>query len=523
MAAKNLVLVIVGHQGYIRHIDDCEKYAAENDLLFSSISSTYLPLVNLLNRLAAEKVSFKISLVLSPMLCALLDDPVVQQQYIEWLDARIALGEKELVRCKADSSLLANAEKELAQFRKDKVDFCETYNQNLLAQFSQLSHDGFVELLATAASYAFFPHYADMTEVLNAQVEAGLYSHRKYFGTMPEGFWLPYLGYADGVEKVLRSYGINYTILDTRSLLFSADAPETGIFAPVRCHNSLVVFGRDEDSPLDIVSEENGFMHNPVYKNLYKDIGFELKTEELGDILKSEKVRVSSGYRYWSKQDAVYDETKAFAQAAEDAKVFLTAKKDKLENAARLMNGKDASLICTVSATMLGQDWAEGMTFLEHVLRGEDGFTFAGCGDLIQEQFSLPKITPYPGAASGTGYGEDLLDSSNDWMLMHIRKMCERMVDLANRFPDDTGLKVRLLNLGAKELMIAQGAEWAKMLHEGRFPEYVTEHFKECIASFIAVFDSLGSNTVSTEWLTKLEREHPLFPWMNYRIFSKKK
>ena len=74
-----------------------------------------------------------------------------------------------------------------------------------------------------------------------------------------------------------------------------------------------------------------------------------------------------------------------------------------------------------------------------------------------------------------------------------------------------------------EELMIAQGAEWAKMLHEGRFPEYVTEHFKECIASFIAVFDSLGSNTVSTEWLTKLEREHPLFPWMNYRIFSKKK
>ena len=25
-----------------------------------------------------------------------------------------------------------------------------------------------------------------------------------------------------------------------------------------------------------------------------------------------------------------------------------------------------------------------------------------------------------------------------------------------------------------------------------------------------------------TEWLTRLEQEHPLFPWMNYRIFSKK-
>ena len=32
----------------------------------------------------------------------------------------------------------------------------------------------------------------------------------------------------------------------------------------------------------------------------------------------------------------------------------------------------------------------------------------------------------------------------------------------------------------------------------------------------------LGANTISTEWLTRLEQEHPLFPWMNYRIFSKK-
>jgi 1,4-alpha-glucan branching enzyme len=36
------------------------------------------------------------------------------------------------------------------------------------------------------------------------------------------------------------------------------------------------------------------------------------------------------------------------------------------------------------------------------------------------------------------------------------------------------------------------------------------------------VFDALGSNTVSTEWLTKLESKESIFPWMNYRIFSKK-
>ena len=523
MARKNLVLVVVGHQGYIRHVEDGADYAIENDLLFSSISSTYLPLISMIRRLEAEKVSFKLSLVLSPMLCALLDDPMVQEQYIEWLDSRILLGEKEVERCRTDEAMLRNASETLSRFRQNKVDFCENYNQNLLRQFALCAQTGHLELLATAASYAFLPHYADMPEVLNAQVEAGLYSHRKYFGTMPEGFWLPYLGYASGVEKVLRSYGINYTILDTRSLLFCADAPETGIFAPVRCHNSLVVFARDADTPADITSTDSGFMHNPLYKNQNRDIGFELSAEDLGDFHKAGAARVSSGYRYWSKNDAAYDEKSARVQAAEDAKAFLAAKKSKLDRAADLLQGKDACLVCTISAATLGQDWAEGMFFLEELLRGEEDFTFAGCGGLIQEQFSLPKVTPYPSAGVGRGYGEDLLDSSNDWMLRHTRKMCDRMVDLAGRFQDDSGLKVRLLNLGAKELMIAQEAEWAMMLHEGRLPDYVSDRFRKCIVAFIAVFDSLGSNTVSTEWLTKLEREHPLFPWMNYRIFSKKR
>ncbi|MBQ7882343.1 MAG: DUF1957 domain-containing protein [Treponema sp.] len=141
---------------------------------------------------------------------------------------------------------------------------------------------------------------------------------------------------------------------------------------------------------------------------------------------------------------------------------------------------------------------------------------------MIVNQFKLPKITPYVSANSGTGYGEDLLDSSNSWMIRYTRKMGERMVDLAERFPSDTGLKARLLNLGAKELMLAQSAEWPKMIHDGNFPEYVEDYFKSCVLAFTAVFDSLGSNTVSTEWLTSLEKKHCLFPWMNYRIFSKK-
>ena len=83
-------------------------------------------------------------------------------------------------------------------------------------------------------------------------------------------------------------------------------------------------------------------------------------------------------------------------------------------------------------------------------------------------------------------------------------------------------MKARLLNLGAKELLMAQSSGWARMIENDSFPEYAKHRFIQTINDFTAVFDALGSNTVSTEWLTNLEESHKIFPWMNYRIFSRK-
>ena len=536
--SKNLILTIVGHQGYIRHENEAD-YALQNDILFSAISQTYLPLLNMLGALESDGISFKLALVLSPSLCALLDDELIKAQYIHWLEKRIALGESEVTRLSGEGgALLQNAESCLRKARKDLVDFTDVYSQNLLKAFSDFATKGYLELLATSGTYAFLPHYGDMTEILNAQVEIGLCSHRHYFGSNPDGFYLPFMGYCSGIEKVLRSYGFRYTIVDIRSMLFSETVPENGIFSPVRCdaesHTnltsaSIALFAQDADTPEDITGE-NGFAKNTVYKNQGKDIAFELSTQALIDagFLENGMARIPSHYRYWSNADdssALYDESAALAQAQKDADAFFQSKKAKLDAAEECMGNKSPSLLCVIDAKTLGQDWSEGIAWLENVIRiaAASDVSLASPSPLIGNQFSLQKITLYPGAAQGNSYGEDLLDSTNGWMIRYTRKMSERMVDLSDRFPNETGLKVRLLDLGAKELMLAQSAEWAKMIHDGIFPEYATKRFKDAIKAFMIVFDALGSNTVSTEWLTKLEKEHRIFPWMNFRMFSPKK
>ena len=523
MSVKNLSIIVVAHQPYIRHVTaEGEIPGAENDIFFSAVSQTYLPLVNLLEKLEKENSSVKFSMVLTPVLCSMLDDKVLQTQYVEWLDRCIELGKKEVERLAGNEPLLKNAKSQLEKNIKNREDFTEKYNCNLLKQFAGFAKKGMIELLASCGTYAFLPHYADMTEVLNAQVETGIIAHKHFFGTAPDGFWLPYMGYTNGLERTLRSYGINYTVLDSHGLLFSENAPETGIFVPVRCWNSLALFGNDSFASKKI-NGKGGFSSSPVYKNQNRDIGFELDFEKLGAFMKPDAPRSNTLYRYWSNDESagcVYDEQKACEQARADARAFYNEENEKLEKAASFTENPE--LVCAIDASALGQNWAEGMVFFEELLNQKGETQFVTPSPLISEQFRLAKVTPYPSAASGTGYGEDLLDSSNSWMLRYIRKMCERMIDLSGRFPDDTGLKIRLLVLGAKELMLAQSAELAKMIHDNFMSEFAKKTFTKNVLDFTRVFDSLGSNTVSTEWLTKLEREHNLFPWLNYRVFCKK-
>ena len=327
---------------------------------------------------------------------------------------------------------------------------------------------------------------------------------------------------------------MDYTVLDSQSLLFSETQPVNGLFTPARCSNSLVVFGRDTDNQL---SGDSSILTHRAYRDQGRDIGFELTPDKLQVFYDQGSERQPTGYRYWRKSDRgnvfpcdealddLYDPEAALSQAETDAAEFLEKKNARLAAAAKLIDVPDVSLVCSYKANTFGQIWYEGMYWLEQVIRKAADFDIriTGFGNLRDNGYKLQKINPYPSAAYGAGYGEDLLDSSNGWMLRYVRKASERMVELTGFFPDDTGLKARLLNLGAKELMLAQSSEWAKMIHEGTGPEYAGERFRESILAFTRVFDSLGSNTVSTEWLTSLEHEHPIFPWMNYRIFSRKK
>ncbi len=91
-----LALVLHAHLPYVRHPEYQE--FLEEDWLFEAITETYLPLLSMLFRLAEEKVPFRLTMSLTPPLCHMLRDPLLQERTSRYLARSLALARAEVER-----------------------------------------------------------------------------------------------------------------------------------------------------------------------------------------------------------------------------------------------------------------------------------------------------------------------------------------------------------------------------------------------------------------------------------------
>src|SRR6188768_3230562 len=98
-----LALVLHAHLPYVRHPEYDE--FLEEDWLYEAITETYLPLLQVLYGLADDGVGFAITITLSPPLCHMLRDPLLQERYSRYLDRSLALAHKEVARTEGQGEL----------------------------------------------------------------------------------------------------------------------------------------------------------------------------------------------------------------------------------------------------------------------------------------------------------------------------------------------------------------------------------------------------------------------------------
>src|SRR5213079_2677523 len=91
-----LALILHAHLPFVRHPEHDE--FLEEDWFFEAITESYIPLLGMMEQLARDEVPFKLTMTVTPTLCAMLQDQLLLDRYVHYLDRSIALAERETVR-----------------------------------------------------------------------------------------------------------------------------------------------------------------------------------------------------------------------------------------------------------------------------------------------------------------------------------------------------------------------------------------------------------------------------------------
>ncbi|MBO4393249.1 MAG: DUF1957 domain-containing protein [Spirochaetales bacterium] len=527
MRTSKLNFIFNAHLPFVRH-PEYPKFL-EEDWLYEAMNESYIPLLRMMYRLKDDGVPFRLTFSLSPTLCSMLSDELLNERFLNYMVEHIELGEKEMERLKDDSAKRSLAENYRNELALNKAFYQNECQSNILNAFNELSNAGLLELITTTATHAFLPVYKDYPIAINAQIETGVLEHSRHFDRMTDGFWLPECGYFTGLENILKRHNISWVSLASQALILSSDEPQRGSYSPIKCPNGLFCFVRDANLASLVWSSTEGYPADPCYRDFYRDIGFDLPMDYIRPYVHEPEVRSFTGYKYYAITDMtsdknVYDRQKAMERTAFHAKNFIYHVQSRTRAISDVI---DTDPVYTVSfdAELFGHWWYEGVQWLENLVRtiaDTDDVTLITPIDFIRTKTEVQTMNPAPSNWGVGGYSAVWVDNtSNAWLYRHIFKAIERMTELAERFPSQKSLKQRFLNQAARETLLLMASDWPFIIHNQTSAEYARKRIEGHIANLNLVYDNMCKNAVNTEWLVKAEKRDNLFKHLDYNIMNK--
>ena len=521
-----LALILHAHLPFVRH-PECDHFM-EEAWLFEAITETYIPLLTVFNNLAADSVPFKITMSMTAPLCSMLTDPLLQQRYTAHIEKLIELAEKECTRTKKDARFAQTARMYLKKFRTCRTIFADTYKTNLVSAFRSLSESGQIELITCGATHGYLPTMQHNPKAVQAQVSLGIEAHADFFGKKPAGMWLPECGYYPGLEEILERNGIRYFFVDTHGILFAAPPPKYGVFAPVYCgKTSVAAFGRDAASSKSVWSSKIGYPGDPVYRDFYRDIGYDLDINYVRPYIDPVGIPMSTGIKYYritgdTRYKEPYNKQEALTRAAQHAETFIHERNQQIKYLSSLMD-RTPIIVAPYDAELFGHWWYEGPEWLNCLIRKiasqQDIIELTSCSRYLETYPDNQVTSPSYSSWGEHGYSAVWIDKSNDWIYRHIHAMQQRMCDAARSKPNARDLVLRACNQMARELLLAESSDWAFMMKMGAMKQYAVRRIKEHIANFSRLYRDLQNESLDIHFISLLESHNNIFPHIDYHAY----
>jgi 1,4-alpha-glucan branching enzyme len=241
--------------------------------------------------------------------------------------------------------------------------FVHRYSRNLLHAFRQFQDANAIEIIASAATHAYFPLMQHNPTAVAAQIRIGVEEYRRFFGRPPRGFWLPECAYYPGVETFLTQEGINYVFVDTHALLYATPRPFYGVYAPVYGPRQLAAFARDPESSKQVWSSIEGYPGDYDYRDFYRDAGYDLDYEYVRPYLPPTGERINLGIKYYritgnTNHKLPYNPHQAREKAAIHAGNFIFNREKQIAWLASHMD-RPPLVVAPYDAELFGHWWFE--------------------------------------------------------------------------------------------------------------------------------------------------------------------
>jgi len=522
-------LILHAHLPFVRHPEYPE--FLEEDWLYEAITEVYLPLIHIFERLHDADAKPRLAMNLSPPLCEMLADKLLEERYTRHLNNLIELANKELERVGKDEPEFIDVVEMYVDSLKASLDLWNNrYNRNLINAFRTLQNEGVLEIITCGATHGFLP-LISTREARKAQIDVAVHNYRKHFGRDPRGIWLPECAYEEGIEDLLKESGIEYFIGDSHAILYGDPRPRYGVHAPVRCPNGVAIFARDVETSRQVWSAEVGYPGNNVYREFYRDVGWDLPIEYLKPHLHEDGNRRHLGLKYFAitgrktpqNQKAPYKPEIARQQSAYDASDFISKRIEQAKKLRQTFGGHPPLVTSPYDAELYGHWWFEGPSFIDFLFRkfhyDQDQIEAITPGDYLDSGIPIQTQKPSSSSWGESGYYKVWLNEDNSWMYRYTHDAEQKMTSLANRFEQPDDLTRRALNQCARELLLAQSSDWAFQIYQGTTVEYSSRRFQSHIHRFNLLADALDKDEVFVDMLAEIENRDNIFSEIDFKIY----
>ena len=532
-------LLLHAHLPFVRE-PSYDRFLEEN-WFFEAMAETYLPIIQMLNRLEEKGVPGTLNFSVSSVLLAMLTDRSLLDKFSRHLHKQLELLEREKIRLQNDSEKM-----EVVNFYyRRQIALINTWERDcsceIVPALKRLEQIGKINLLTCVGTHPFLPAYQNDVEAIRLQLKITVRAFEDAFGKKPRGLWLPECGYFEGLDAILAEYGFKYFFLETHGVLLAKPAPKYGVFAPIKTPAGLYCFGREQSSSMEVWSRKTGYPGHPEYREFFKDIAHEREDDYLGEYFLAAGTHIETGLKYYritgSEDKKVYRPWNALRLVEDHARLFVANREETVSNLLPNMDGNKVSILCPYDAELFGHWWFEGPLFIEKMFERAASSNVVEMASLEDSIVADSDVhAPIFSSWGEGGFGEVWMNDAVTFEYPLFFRMRAMMNDLKKRLPHGSvrGLNAaksaenargskaatvkRFLAQMARELVLFQASDWAFMIHNNSAADYARNRLNGHYENVCALYAEAVKAKPDMRLLKTLEQKNNLFPWIGSLI-----